>query len=197
MREGRKRRYWDSCVFIALIVGEEGRAATVQTILEAAERGETDIVTSALTLVEVVKTPERQRPTSEKDEALIRAYFQHDFITVVPFTKELAVKARELYWRQNVEPKDAVHIACAVDARADVMETYDEKPLNLDNPPLEITEPRYEGTLPMDLGNDQFRQYLSCRRGPAKPTRWGPVVALIRQTCYTIHVCAKGDEGDE
>ncbi len=153
MPEGKKRRYWDACVFIALIAAEEGRVKAVQAISEAAQRGETEIVTSALTLAEVVKDREGSKPLREEDEDRIRAYFEHEFITVVPFTRNLGEEARNLHWKENIEPWDAVHIVCARSAGADLMETYDRKLLGLDDAPIEIVEPQWEGTLSMDLDN--------------------------------------------
>ncbi len=155
MSEIRARRYWDANVFIALIAGEEERADVVQVILEAAQRGETQIYTSALTLLEVVKGPERKPPLSQADEERIRAYFEHEFIIFVPFTWDMGAAARDLHWRHRVAPNDAVHVASAIRARADVLETYDHKLRKISeqvgDPPLTIVEPAWEGDLPMQL----------------------------------------------
>lgn len=47
--------YWESSVFIDLIEKTPGRIEILQSIVQAAERGEVRIVTSALTLAEVSK----------------------------------------------------------------------------------------------------------------------------------------------
>ncbi len=150
MPEAKTRRYWDSCAFIALIAAQEGRVETLKAIAEAAERGETQIVTSALTLAEVIKL-ESKRAASEEDKELIRAYFEHEFIIVVPFTRALGEEARDLCWRTGIQPHDAVHVASARMARVDVLETYDGELLNIDDPPIEIREPRWEGNLSMEF----------------------------------------------
>jgi predicted nucleic acid-binding protein len=155
MSQNRTRRYWDANVFVALIKGEEGRADVVEVVLEAAQRGETEIYTSALTLVEVVKRPDGEAPVSEQDEDTIRAYFQHEFIVIVPFTADMGEGARELHWHRGLRWRDAVHVATAIRARADVLETYDNQLLAISeqvgDPPLLIAEPAWEGNVPMDL----------------------------------------------
>jgi predicted nucleic acid-binding protein len=50
------RRYWDSCNFISLIAEDEAdRAEICQHILEDAEAGRLVIITSTLTIAEVIR----------------------------------------------------------------------------------------------------------------------------------------------
>ncbi len=155
MADGPARRYWDSSVFIALIKDEEGRAPTVETVLEAAERGETEIVTCAFTLVEVVKTPDAQMPLTKSDEALIRNYLEHEYIVVVPFGRDMAAEARRMIWRHGLHVGDAIHAACALRSDVQVLETYDGRFDRLSGHPavgpLTVREPKWEGDFELDL----------------------------------------------
>lgn len=49
------RRYWDSCAFLGWLNNEQGKAEKCEGVLDAAESGSIEIVTSALTLTEVIK----------------------------------------------------------------------------------------------------------------------------------------------
>lgn len=53
MPADRPRIYFDANVFLAYIGNEEGRADTVQTLLDEARRGEIEILTSVLSIAEV------------------------------------------------------------------------------------------------------------------------------------------------
>jgi predicted nucleic acid-binding protein len=48
-----RRIYFDANVFLAYISSEEGRAGTVQSVIEEARRGEIEIITSILSIAEV------------------------------------------------------------------------------------------------------------------------------------------------
>jgi len=153
------RRYWDSNVFIALIKDEEGRAPTTAAILDAAERGETEIVTSAFTLVEVIKTPDAATPLTEAEEALIRGYFEHEFLLAVPFGLAMAQDARQLIWRHNIRVPDAIHVVTALYAGADVLETYNARLHRLTGQegisPLVVREPTLEGKVATGRGGGE------------------------------------------
>ena len=48
------RRYWDSDCFLAWLQSEEGKADACREVLEAADEGKILLITSALTLAEVL-----------------------------------------------------------------------------------------------------------------------------------------------
>ena len=77
-----QRRYWDSTAFIALFAEEEGRVDLCQGVLDAAERDEVEIVTSALTLSEVVHIRGRERLNAELEDQLV-AFFEQPYIIIV------------------------------------------------------------------------------------------------------------------
>ena len=61
------RFYWDANAFLSFFQETPGQFALCRQVLEAGERGEATIVTSALTLTEVVHLKGRVKMTS-KDE---------------------------------------------------------------------------------------------------------------------------------
>lgn len=75
------RRYWDSDAFLGWLPNEQDKAPKCEGVLKAAEAGQLQIVTSALTLTEVIRLKGKPRlPRTEEDR--IRAFFEHDWIVV-------------------------------------------------------------------------------------------------------------------
>ncbi len=121
-----KRRYWDSNVFLAWIKGEPGRVEVCEAIVRLARDEECLIITSAITLAEVVRP--RQKGTVEMTEAedqKIVAFFSNPFLRFVDLTPPLATRSRRLQWQFNLGVRDAVHVVSAIAGAADVIETYD------------------------------------------------------------------------
>ena len=85
------RRYWDSCAFLGILSGEEDKVPVCKPVLEAAEKGELVIVTSAVTLAEVIKTKGRPRLKAEKEQA-IREFFQHKWIVVAECDRQMELE---------------------------------------------------------------------------------------------------------
>ncbi len=138
------RRYWDSACFLAWLQGEEGRVDRCDAVLSLAERGRIEIVTSVFTLTEVLRLRPRDALPGER-RAAVESLFNRPAIRTMMLTRRLAEAARELVWDQGVSPKDAVHVASALAARVDVLNTFDNlligKSGQLGNPPLVIEEP--------------------------------------------------------
>ena len=76
-----RRVYWDSCAWIALPDGTmENRGALCRAVIDSAQNGGTEILTSALTLVEVSKIP----PTGGFATAdKVKDFFENDYIIIV------------------------------------------------------------------------------------------------------------------
>lgn len=55
MANGKRRLYWESSVWLSLVIGEAGRMETCQHLLEDARQGKIEIATSAFTLAEVIR----------------------------------------------------------------------------------------------------------------------------------------------
>ena len=111
---------------IALLAAEEGRIDDCIAIAKAAEAGKLQIVTSALTVAEVLKLKGHPRLAVEQRET-INQFFMNDFILVRNVDRRTAELAQLVHWDHNIDPKDAIHVATALRSRADVMHTTDDR----------------------------------------------------------------------
>lgn len=119
------RIYWDSDAFLGWFQQEPGKVELCEGSVERAENGEVLIYTSALTIAEVLWL--RGGPKIAEDKAeLIRRFFRRSYIRVRNVTRATSESAQDLVWSNGVRPKDAIHIASALEVRAGVFETFDE-----------------------------------------------------------------------
>lgn len=139
------RRYWDSSVFLAWLLPEPERADDCRSVIRAAQKGDIIIVTSAITLTEVIRL--KNRPSLKEDqENKIRSFFRNQYISVRNLDRFVAEQARQLIWRHGIKPKDATHLATALRWEVPVLDTYDGDDLialdgKVGDPPLRICEP--------------------------------------------------------
>jgi predicted nucleic acid-binding protein len=145
------RRVWGSSTIINYLAGKEV-AQDCKLIIQQAERGELEIVTSILAEAEVVKL---EGELSENAEARIREFFGRDYVIRAALDVPVVELARDLVRRyRGLKPLDAVHIATALHHNIPILETFDEKMIRLVNgkegdPPLVVRNPLYEGTRPL------------------------------------------------
>lgn len=93
--------------------------------MQRAERGEVLIVTSALTLAEVLWM--RGGPRLPKDKAeLVQRFFRRSYIRVYNVSRKISEAAQVHVWDNGIKPKDAIHVATAVHLGADALETFDK-----------------------------------------------------------------------
>lgn len=149
------RRYWDSDCFLGWLLAEKDKELHCREVLTAAEDGKVVIVTSALTIAEVLALRGRDKiPAS--DRAKVEAFFRNEYIVIRNITRRVSEAARTYVWDFGVKPKDALHVATAIDAGVPLLNTFD-KPLRnktgkLGNPGLMIAIPAWsEPKLPMDM----------------------------------------------
>lgn len=129
---------------MAWLLPEPARKRQCAEVLTAAERGEIQIVTSAITLTEVIKL-KGSPPLKASQEDKIRRFFLNEYIVVVNTDRFIAESARKLIWEQGVHPKDAIHLATALRFRLTHLDCYDDKLIGLSgklgNPLLTIGPP--------------------------------------------------------
>lgn len=112
------------------------------------------IVSSALTIAEVLAIRGRPRIGDDR-RALVEAFFRNEYIVIRNLTRRVAELARGMVWDHGVAPKDAIHVATALDAKLSLMNTFDQDLCKhngrLGSPPLIIELPQIaEPPLPFD-----------------------------------------------
>ena len=143
--------YLDASVFIAWLRGEVidtvDRAKIVEHILGDAQNGEHQIIISALTFAEVHKVKGDGKPhlTVAEDEKIL-AFFEHDFFAVVEVDRSIGEDANRFCREFNIKPNDAIHLACALRAKCDVLLAWD-RPLLLGvaHSAIRLEEPTLKG----------------------------------------------------
>jgi predicted nucleic acid-binding protein len=143
------RRYWDACAFLGWLREEQDKVEGCGKVIRAAEAGKLQIVTSALTLAEVLWV-KGKNPVPESDRELVRDLFRNSWIVLYQLDRTIGEKAQEVVWKHGVKPKDSVHVATAMDAGVERLETFDGKLLSLSGigqPSLTIAEPDMDGQM--------------------------------------------------
>ena len=137
--------YWDSDCFLAWLQAESGKIESCKQVLHLAEAGKVTIVTSTLTLAEVLHLRGSQ-PIARKDRERVEAFFKRAYIATSPVTRAIAELSRELVWDHGIRPKDAIHVATALDTQVESLHTFDKKLIaknrRIGEPPLVIERPQ-------------------------------------------------------
>ncbi len=145
---GLVRRYWDASCFIALLNSEEG-AEDCESILNEAKEAKTLIYVSPLVQTEVIRPRGSPKPIPVETRTQIQSFFENDYIKWRIIDRDIANSAQNLCWDYGLHPRDALHLAVALDLQCDLLETYDPDLLKLNgripNVSLGIQKPRWEG----------------------------------------------------
>jgi len=118
--------YWDANAFLALINADKSpeEMLGVNGVWTAAEKGQTKIVTSTLTIAEVIhKKGAPKLDPSHRPQ--INSFFRQSFIVLRPVTRQIAEMARDIVWDTAVKPKDAIHVATAAFDKIVWLHTFD------------------------------------------------------------------------
>lgn len=154
------RRYWDSSCFLAWLKPEPERRDACREVLQAAEKRELQIVTSAISLTEVIKLNKGPVVIPQEHEQKIRDFFKQEYIVIVQVTRLIAEEARSLIWRfPALRPKDALHAATALYGGVEDLDTFDKDFLPLDGHlgahRLRIRQPHMpQPNLPFDVSGE-------------------------------------------
>ncbi len=118
------RIFWDTNLFIYLFEGQGDHAERVVALRRRmVERGD-QLLTSTLTLGEILV-----KPLEKGDEAVSRRYeaaLSREAV-LVPFSTEAARTYAGLRRHRALRAPDAIQLACAAQARADLFITNDER----------------------------------------------------------------------
>lgn len=136
--------YWDADCFLGFLKEEQDKIDRCRGTTEKAERGDLIIVTSAITLIEVVKLDKTLR-LKAKDEKTIRDFFKNPYIHIHNVDREVGIIARDLIWKHFLSQRDSIHVATALKLKLGKMHTFDGQLLKLDNkygdPKIRISNP--------------------------------------------------------
>jgi uncharacterized protein len=118
------RIYWDTMLFIYWIEDHPSYAKRVRQILERMQRRQDQLCTSSFTVGEVLVGP--YKAGSAETVSRIRTVFRPPFVEVIPYTFETADRYAAIRATQGVSSADAIHLACAAQARIDLFLTNDK-----------------------------------------------------------------------
>lgn len=153
-----EHRYWDSDCFLGWLRAETDKESACREVLRAADDGKIMIVTSALTIAEVLNLRGHPKLVADRRADVIN-FFRNPYIVVRNITRHISESAREYVWDYNVAPKDALHVASAIDAGLNLLNTFDRDLIEfsgkLGNPPLTISQPLFnEPGLPFPVTDE-------------------------------------------
>lgn len=119
------RIYWDTMLFIYWMEGHPEHARRVQELHNGMKRRRDVLCTSALALGELLVKPYKLKKPDLMLE--IRKYFQSSEVELLPFDAETAEIYSRIRAEHAVSPADAIHLATAARARADLFLTNDRR----------------------------------------------------------------------
>lgn len=165
MANNPEKVYWDSVSYLNYLKGDHPRHSDLQMVIDDWKSGAVTMVTSALTITEVlyvkIEDSSARMLIDRSREEDLRQLFEpppQQFLTIVELNRWIAMGARELVWNYGVRPKDAIHVASALQARVPMLHTFDRGLIDLSgtlggNPTLRIEEPQW--TRQLDLESEQ------------------------------------------
>lgn len=115
--------YWDSMMFVYMLEAHPTYGPLVNKILDNMIRRGDTLSTSVFCAGEVLAGPRRRGSQSGVDA--IKRFFAGGTVKVLPFTMETADQFAMIRARTRVNPADAIHLASAAEAGADIFFTHD------------------------------------------------------------------------
>jgi len=134
MPDPQRRIYWDASVFLSYINGYADRAPTIETLLDEAQRGDFELLTSALSTVEVsfaAAEQQRQRLSPDVEAKIDQLWLPPSPVKLVEFYALIGEGAKALMraaitrgW--SLKPMDAIHLSTARRLGVSEFHTYDQ-----------------------------------------------------------------------
>jgi uncharacterized protein len=119
------RIYWDTMLFIYWLEDHPQYAKRVDAIHSRMQERQDRLIASTFTFGEVLAGVYRRNATRLADES--RRLLQAVVAEAVPFTLDTAEQYARIRGSLGLAPADAIHLACAAQARADLFLTNDKR----------------------------------------------------------------------
>ena len=116
------RVFWDTNIFVYLLEGGPNAARVKDLRARMLERGD-ELVTSALTLGELLVKPYEQGEVAVRDHLTIL----RSIATIVPFDAFCAPRYATIRQDRTIKAPDAIQLACAAAAEVDLFITNDDR----------------------------------------------------------------------
>jgi predicted nucleic acid-binding protein len=117
------RVYWDTMLFVYWLEDHPVYAKRVRNILAKMEERQDRLCTRSFTAGEVLVGPYKLKAPAVAKH--IREVFESQFVEVLPFTLVTADLYARIRSQYAVSPADAIHLACAAEAKTDLFLTND------------------------------------------------------------------------
>lgn len=124
-------RYWDANCCHGYLWNQADRQEACERVLADADAGNAIVVISAWTIAEVlhVKGDKRSFPKESTDK--IRKFFRRSCFEVAQLDRMTAELAQDIFWEHDIMPRDALHIATALMAGVNFLETYEKRLIDM------------------------------------------------------------------
>jgi uncharacterized protein len=119
------RVFFDTNLFIYLVEGQDERSMRVRGLLERMSARRDELLTSTITLAEVLVKPLAAGDTAWADR--YEKLLDTPGVSVLPFDRSCARVYARLRKDRTLKPPDAIQLACAANARCDLFITNDDR----------------------------------------------------------------------
>jgi predicted nucleic acid-binding protein len=116
------RIYWDTMLFVYWIEDHPRYAKLVRQLLLKMEKRQDQLCTSTFAVGEALVGPSKAGNGEAATKMLLNV-FRSPFVEVIPFGLEAAEHYASIRANQPLSPPDAIHLACAAQARIDLFLT--------------------------------------------------------------------------
>lgn len=117
------RIYWDTMLFVYWLEDHPRYAKRVRQVLNKIQERHDQLCTSSFALGEILVGP--YKAGAIETARKIAQAITPPFVEVIPYTAETADIYAQIRAKQGVSPADAIHLACAAQARIDLFLTND------------------------------------------------------------------------
>jgi predicted nucleic acid-binding protein len=117
--------YWDTMLFAYLLEGHPEFKPRVSHIAQRMEERGDILCTSVFTVGELLAGPSRTQHWDEVSK--LKAFFHSTELRLLEFKLATAEIFAEIRSRAGLSSGDAIHLACAAEARVDLFLTHDKR----------------------------------------------------------------------